>query len=70
LLEVAVGDHIEQDEATIGILGAHARIVHGAPAFRGIVYHRHEFAAVSFKSRESGRDHRVNNTSRASRRKV
>ncbi|MCY1246707.1 hypothetical protein D9M72_599710 [compost metagenome] len=50
LLEVAVGDDIEQDETAIGILGAHACIMHGAAAFRGIVDHRHEFAAVTFKS--------------------
>ncbi len=40
---------IEQDEAAIGILGAHAGIVDGARAFRRIVDHRHEFAAVTFR---------------------
>ncbi len=53
LLEIAVGDHIEQHQAAIGILGAQAGIVNGAATFGRIVDHRHELAAVTFKSRES-----------------
>ncbi|GAC1041449.1 hypothetical protein thsrh120_14530 [Rhizobium sp. No.120] len=49
MLEIAFGDHIEQDEAAIGILGTPAGIMDSALAFWCAVDNRHELAAMTFE---------------------
>ncbi len=49
LLEIAVGDHIDEHQSAIGILGAPAGIMHGALAFRRTIDDRHELAAMTFE---------------------
>ena len=52
LLEIAFGNHEQENQASIRILGATAGVMDGFFAFRRAVDDRHEFATMPFKPRK------------------